>query len=202
MSPRDHWDSVYRSKLDNQVSWTQAEPRLSFSLIAESLQAGSVIDVGGGSSILAGRLLKAGYHVAVLDISAASLDRAAARLGQDAGQIRWIVGDLTQRPDLGRFDLWHDRAVFHFLIKPEQRAAYATLLRQTVPVGGHAIIATFAPNGPEQCSGLSVRRYDARLLAAELGEGLEMVKSVPELHRTPWGDMQSFQYSIFKRVGT
>jgi SAM-dependent methyltransferase len=200
MPGKDHWESVYQSKRDDEVSWTQSDPRLSLALIAEAHRGGSVIDVGGGASVLAGRLLDAGYSVAVLDISKASLDRAAAKLGAKAGRARWIVADVTESPELGTFDVWHDRAVFHFLTEQSQRAAYVALLSRSVPVGGHAVIATFALDGPDTCSGLPVRRYDTGLLGAALGDGFTLIKSVPEVHQTPWGKPQSFQYSVFRRT--
>ncbi len=195
-----HWESVYTSKSDAELSWTQAEPATSLELIAEACSADSVIDVGGGTSPLAERLLDEGYAVTVLDISQAAIDRARKRLGTRASEVDWMVADVTAGPDLGTFDVWHDRAVFHFLTASEDRAAYAALLARTVPVGGHAVIATFALDGPEKCSGLEVRRYDGSTLAAELGPRFRLLKSVPELHRTPWNAPQSFQYSLFKRV--
>src|SRR6185369_1051901 len=134
-----------------------------------------------------------------LDISQAAIDRARQRLGPRASEVGWIVADVTAGPDLGTFHVWHDRAVFHFLTASGDRAAYAALLARTVPVGGHAVIATFAPDGPEKCSGLEVRRYDSPGLAAELGLRFHLLRSVPELHRTPWGAAQSFQYSLFER---
>jgi hypothetical protein len=111
-----------------------------------------------------------------------------------------MVADVTAAPNLGTFDVWHDRAVFHFLTASRDRSAYAALLANTVPVGGHAVIATFALDGPEKCSGLEVRRYDGNALAAEVGPQFRLLKSVPELHRTPWNALQSFQYSLFERV--
>jgi len=195
-----HWENVYTSKSDEELSWTQAEPATSLALIAEACSADSVIDVGGGTSLLAERLLDQGYAVTVLDISQAAIDRARKRLGDRATQVDWIVADVTAGPDLGTFDVWHDRAVFHFLTAPADRAAYVALLARTVPVGGHAVIATFALDGPEKCSGLEVRRYDGNSLAAELGPRFRLMKSVPEMHRTPWNAPQSFQYSLFKRV--
>jgi SAM-dependent methyltransferase len=199
---REHWESVYTSKGDADVSWTQPDPRLSLSLIGEVCPQGRVIDVGGGTSVLADRLLDAGYAVAVLDISGAALARSRGRLGRRADAVRWIVADVTAPIELGQFDVWHDRAVFHFLTEPAQRAAYMSLLARTVPVGGHAVIATFAPDGPEKCSGLEVRRYDGAALAAELGGGFRLLKTVPETHLTPWGKPQSFQYSALARIGT
>jgi SAM-dependent methyltransferase len=200
-SDKSHWQSVYRNKGDNEISWTQPEPRLSLSLIHELAPRGaSVIDVGGGSSLLAQRLLDDGYRVAVLDISPAALERARERLRGRAAQIRWIEADITRTDDVGRFDIWHDRAAFHFLTEPGQRARYIELLEKTVPIGGHAIIATFAPDGPDKCSGLPVRRYDGVSLARELGSEFELLKSIPELHHTPWGAAQSFQYSVLRRL--
>jgi len=157
-----HWETVYTSKGDAELSWTQAEPAASLALIEEVCPAGRVIDVGGGTSLLAARLLDRGYAVTVLDISQAAIDRARQRLGARAGEVGWVVADVTAAPDLGTFDVWHDRAVFHFLTAPADRAAYAALLARTVPAGGHAVIATFALDGPEKCSGLEVRRYDGR----------------------------------------
>lgn len=200
MSRKEHWESVYRSKEDAEVSWTQPEPRLSLSLIREACATGSVIDVGGGTSTLADKLLDAGYSVAVMDISQAAIDRACNRLGTRADQVRWVVADVTAKPDIGTFDVWHDRAVFHFLIEPADRASYVALLSRTISTGGHAIVATFALDGPKKCSGLPVQRYDARSLSAALGAGFHLLKSVPETHRTPWGKPQSFQYSVFRRV--
>lgn len=195
-----HWDDVYTSKSDAELSWTQAEPTTSLELIAEACSNGRVIDVGGGTSPLAGLLLERGYAVTVLDISQAAIDRARRRLEKRAKGVGWVTGDVTAGPELGTFDLWHDRAVFHFLTAATDRAAYTALVVRTVPVGGHAVIATFALDGPEKCSGLQVRRYDGSTLAAELGPRFRLKKSVSELHQTPWAAPQSFQYSLFERV--
>jgi 2-polyprenyl-3-methyl-5-hydroxy-6-metoxy-1,4-benzoquinol methylase len=200
MSTQEHWESVYASKGERDLSWTQSEPRTSLSLIGEVCPVGRVIDVGGGTSLLAERLLDRGYSVTVLDISQTAIDRARHRLGARASQIHWIVTDVTAIPDLGSFDVWHDRAVFHFLTAPADRAAYTALLARTVPAGGHAVIATFALDGPEECSGLEVRLYDGQSLAGELGRQFELLKCVPEMHLTPRGGRQSFQSSLFRRV--
>jgi len=197
---KEHWEAVYASKGDAELSWTQAEPRTSLSLIAEVCPTGRVIDVGGGASVLAERLLERGYSITVLDISQTALDRARSRLGDRSSKIHWMAADVTANPDLGSFDVWHDRAVFHFLIDPADRAAYIALLTRTVAVGGHAVIATFALDGPERCSGLETRRYDGQALAAELGPSFKLLKSLPEMHLTPWGGRQSFQYSLFERL--
>lgn len=197
---KEHWEAVYTSMNDAELSWTQSEPATSLALIAEACPGGRVIDVGGGTSPFPERLLDRGYTVAVLDISKCAIDRVRARLGDRANQVSWMVADVTAAPVLGTFDVWHDRAVFHFLTAPEDRAAYVKLLKRNVPVGGHAVIATFALDGPEKCSGLEVRRYDGPTLAAELGPAFELCKSVREIHTTPWGARQSFQYSLFKRT--
>ena len=135
-----------------------------------------------------------------MDLSQEAIARAKARLGARADRISWIIADLTAAPKLGTFDVWHDRAMFHFLISAADRAAYIALMSRTLPLGGHAIIATFAPDGPEKCSGLPVQRYDGLQLGAEVGLGYELLKTVPEIHLTPWGKPQAFQYSIFRRV--
>ena len=199
ISSKDHWEAVYASKSDAEFSWTQPEPGASLQLIAEVCPSGRVIDIGGGSSLLAGRLLDRGYTVAVLDISEAAIGRARNRMGTRANQVGWIIADVTASPDLGIFDLWHDRAVFHFLTAPGDRAAYRELLARTIPAGGHAVIATFALDGPEKCSGLKIQRYDGRTLAVELGPRFELLKTLPERHQTPRGGWQSFQYSLFQR---
>jgi SAM-dependent methyltransferase len=200
MNRREHWEKLYGSKGDGELSWAQPEPRTSISLIGEVCPAGRVIDVGGGTSILTQRLLDAGYSVAVLDISEAALGRARERLGTQAEQVCWIAADVTAGPDIGTFDVWHDRALFHFLTAPADRAAYVALVARTIPPGGHAIIATFAPDGPQKCSGLEVRKYDGPALAEELGPEFDLLKSVPETHMTPQGVPQSFQYSLLRRV--
>jgi SAM-dependent methyltransferase len=195
---KEHWERVY-DKSDAEHSWTQAEPRLSLELIGEVCGSGRIIDVGGGSSRLAELLLDHGYEVAVLDISERALERARGRLGRRAGYVQWIAADVTSNPDPGVCDVWHDRAVFHFLTDAADRAAYVSLLTRTLRPGGHAIIATFSPEGPPKCSGLDVRRYDGPALAAEIGPEFELLKSVPEVHTTPWGNTQAFQYSVFRR---
>ena len=148
VSRHEHWENIYATKGDAELSWTQFNPHRSLSLIRRVCPLGRVIDVGGGASILCDRLLDAGYTVDVLDISATALARARARLGPRAEKIRWIVADVTTNADVGTHDVWHDRAVFHFLTESADRAAYVALLRRSVSVGGQADFATFAPDGP------------------------------------------------------
>ncbi len=200
MDSKAHWDSIYRSKSDVDMSWTQPEPLMSLRLIGEACASGRVIDVGSGNSVLPERLLDRGYTLAVLDISEAALELARKRVGAKASQIHWITADISAEPSLDTFDVWHDRAVFHFLTASRDRAAYIRLLAQALPVGGHAVIGLFALDGPEKCSGLEVRRYDGPMLALELGPQFSLLKSESEIHVTPWGKPQSFQFSLFKRV--
>jgi SAM-dependent methyltransferase len=200
MNSKEHWDAIYRSKNDEDLSWTQAEPLLSMGLIGEACTSGKVIDVGGGRSALPEKLLDRNYAVTVLDISEAALALARTRLGAKADRIHWIVADVLAGPSLETFDVWHDRAVFHFLTAPADRVAYRRLLAQTVALGGYVVIGTFALDGPEKCSGLEVQRYDAPMLAAELGPRFAMLKSEAEMHVTPWGKHQAFQYCLFRHV--
>jgi ubiquinone/menaquinone biosynthesis C-methylase UbiE len=200
MDKAGHWDSIYASKADEELSWTQAEPAMSLKLIGEACAKGRVLDVGGGRSVLAERLLDLGYAVGVLDISAAALASAQERLGARAKEIEWIVADVTEMPSINECDVWHDRAVFHFLTSDADRAAYVALLGRVVQVGGHVVMGTFALDGPAKCSGLDVRRYDGEMLAEELGPRFALLKSEPEVHVTPGGQRQSFQFSLFRRV--
>lgn len=200
MNRKGHWDSIYQSKSDEDLSWTLPEPFMSLKLIGEVCSSGRVIDVGGGTSTLAEKLLNRGYQVTVLDISEAALERDRMRLGAKASDFRWIAADVTAGPSLETCDVWHDRAVFHFLTTAADRAAYRMVLEQTVSVGGYAVIGTFALDGPEKCSGLEVHRYNGRMLAAEVGPQCSLQKCEPEMHATPWGARQSFQYSVFKHL--
>lgn len=200
MNRKRHWDSIYQSKSDEDLSWTLPEPFMSLKLIGEACSSGRVLDVGGGTSTLAEKLLDRGYKVTVLDISEAALERDRKRLGAKGGDIRWIAADVTAAPSLETCDVWHDRAVFHFLTSAADRAAYRMVLEQTVSAGGYAVIGTFALDGPEKCSGLEVRRYDGPMLAAEVGPQFSLLKCEPEMHVTPWGARQSFQYSVFKHL--
>lgn len=196
-----HWESVYASKSDDELSWFQREPTISRVLIKRVRPAPrSAIDVGGGQSSLASELLRMGVEdVTVLDISASAIARAKERLGADASRVRWIVGDALDAHDL-TVDLWHDRAVFHFLTDNEERRRYVDAATNAVRPGGHAIIATFAPSGPEKCSGLPVRRYDAESLAAEFAPGFARIDSATETHSTPWGKAQDFTYVALRRL--
>lgn len=197
-----HWENVYQTKSDEQVSWTEDDPALSLDLLraAGLTPQHAVIDVGGGASRLVDQLARQQQaHVTVLDLSAAALARARARL-EVAENIDWIVADITVWQPRRRYDFWHDRAVFHFLTDPADRAAYLARLSAALPRGGIAVFGTFALDGPEKCSGLPVMRYDAPGLAAVLGDGFTLLAERRHDHTTPWGAMQHFQFSTFRRL--
>ncbi|MCB9762107.1 MAG: class I SAM-dependent methyltransferase [Alphaproteobacteria bacterium] len=203
MSTREHWDEVYRSKSPESVSWYR--PRLEQSLAwidRCGLDPGAhVVDVGGGASPLVDDLLTRGFErISVADIAAEALAHTHARLGDIGQTVQWVVGDATTPLfDEDSVDLWHDRAVFHFLTEPARREAYIEALRRAVRPGGFVIIATFGPNGPERCSGLPVKRYASSDIAAALGAGFELVEQADEAHTTPWGAQQAFAYALCRR---
>ncbi|MFN4276187.1 MAG: methyltransferase [Ferrovibrio sp.] len=206
-SRQQHWQEVYTTKGEDEVSWFQDRPQTSLDLIAQTglTAKASLIDIGGGASRLVDALLDLGWRdVAVLDIAAAALAKARERLGPrgvgaDWG-VDWIVADVTSWRPQRRYDLWHDRAVFHFLTDAEDRAAYRAALRAAVPPGGHVVIGSFAPDGPERCSGLPVQRYSPESLQAELGPDFVLQQALQEGHHTPAGRLQHFQFSRFRRL--
>lgn len=199
---RAHWETAYLEKPPEKLSWRQEEPALSLALIRELCGANeAVMDVGAGESALSARLVDLGYTgVAALDISASAIERAKTRAGAAAGRIKWIVADVLEDPALGGVRLWHDRAVFHFITNDTDRRRYADLAGRTVEPGGHAIIATFALDGPERCSDLPVCRYDAESLAREFTPAFELVRSEREVHTTPWGKAQPFTVVALRRL--
>lgn len=195
---QQHWETVYQEKAPEKLSWYA--PQLSRSLDLIRRAAGStnvaVLDVGGGGSTLVDDLLGEGYRdVHVLDIARAAIDVSKLRLGPAAERVHWWIGDVTgtQLP-ANRFDIWHDRAVFHFLTDRQARTAYVAAMARSVRLGGHVIVATFGPEGPTQCSGLDVVRYDAGSLHREFGVRFRLVESMIEQHRTPWSTAQQFLY--------
>jgi hypothetical protein len=199
---KTHWERVYSTKGETGVSWFQAEPHLSLELIRAVAPSarGRIIDVGGGASVLVDRLLAVPFEkIAVLDISETALSQAKARLGERAGRVEWIAADITETETLGTFQIWHDRAVFHFLTDAADRRKYVELARRTVPRSGHLIVASFADDGPKWCSDLEVCRYHAETMADELGEGFSLIREARETHTTPWGSSQPFFYGVFRR---
>ena len=196
-----HWDAAY-AEGDEHRSWTQDRPRASLSAIHSVLRSleAPIIDVGGGSSPLAAELVAAGYtDVTVLDLSPAALQLAQQRLGDRAEGVIWLAADLLDWEPPRRYELWHDRATLHFFVDRAARERYADVARAAIAPGGYAVIATFAPDGPTQCSGLPVRRSSADEIASMLGAGFSLVSSDSELHRTPGGAVQPFTWAILRR---
>ncbi|MDM8545345.1 class I SAM-dependent methyltransferase [Candidatus Venteria ishoeyi] len=205
MDRKQHWEQVYAEKNAKEVSWYQAHPEISLELIKTSQQKKGIIDVGGGASVLIDKLLESAYQdLAVLDISAAALRIAQQRLGQNATQIQWIESDVTQFKATEQFNLWHDRAVFHFLTEKSDRAAYLQVLRNSLKPGGCVIMAAFAIAGPEKCSGLDIVQYDAEKLLKELNGQhagkFTLQEQVSENHKTPTGKIQAFTYYRMQRT--
>jgi 2-polyprenyl-3-methyl-5-hydroxy-6-metoxy-1,4-benzoquinol methylase len=201
VSRRAHWENVYTTKRDREVSWFQENPAPSLDLIdqAQPTSESAIVDIGGGASRLVDGLVARGFnHITVLDLSEAALIAAKTRLGDNAN-VQWVVADVTTWNPTQTYDVWHDRAAFHFLTERDDRAAYVTRLKQAIKPGGHVVIGTFAIDGPERCSGLAVERYDAASLAAELGEGFRLIDARRHEHTTPWGAVQRFQFCIFRR---
>lgn len=195
---KTHWDSVYQTKAPDAVSWYRRHLETSLALIeraAGGLSA-SIIDVGGGESTLVDDLLARGYqNVTVLDVSPTAIAVTKQRLGAAAEQVHWLAADVTEvELPPAAFDVWHDRAVFHFLTAFERRNAYVRNGARAVKPGGHVIVSTFGPEGPTKCSGLDVVRYDAQTLHEQFGVGFRLVESSQELHQTPFGTTQQFLY--------
>lgn len=200
-SRQAHWQTVYTRKGENEVSWFQENPTPSLELIAQvgATATSAILDIGGGASRLVDHLIDRGFQdVTVLDLSEAALEAAKARLGSLAAQVHWIVADATVWEPEKAYDIWHDRAAFHFLTEDRDRAAYVTRLERALKMGGYAIIATFALDGPEKCSGLPVVRYDPAGLGQTLGRAFQLVHTRRHVHATPWGSDQSFQFSVFR----
>ena len=198
MDVKTHWEKVYQTKAPDSVSWYQPHLETSLALI-ERTAAGpwsAIIDVGGGESTLADDLLSRGYQdITVLDISETAINVCKRRMEASADRIHWLVADVTLvELDTSAYDVWHDRAVFHFLTGMEQRAAYVRNVARSVKRGGHVIVSTFGPEGPTKCSGLDVMRYDADSLHGQFGARFHLVESSKELHQTPFGTTQQFLY--------
>ncbi|WP_341313558.1 class I SAM-dependent methyltransferase [Paraburkholderia sp. IMGN_8] len=204
MDSKNHWEDVYRSKAPDAVSWYRSHLDTSLRLIEKIApdRNAAIIDVGGGESTLVDDLLQRGYRdLTVLDMSAVAIDATRKRLGSISGQVTWVESDITvvDLPE-HRYDVWHDRAAFHFLMEPSQRDAYIRVLTRALRPNGHVVIATFGPLGPNRCSGLEVRRYDAQQLSDEFGAGFELVTGTLEDHHTPAGSSQQFLYCSFLKL--
>ena len=198
-----HWENVYTTKNEKEVSWFEESATISLDLIRATrvnLDA-PIIDIGGGASRLVDALVDNGFKaVTVLDLSKTVLAIAKARLGMRGAKVRWIVEDVTTWEPSDTYEVWHDRAAFHFLTKPKDQAAYAERVARAVRPGGHVIIGTFAPDGPERCSGLPLVRHDAASLGEILGSAFEVMESRRHAHQTPMGVTQRFQFSRFRRA--
>ncbi|TDR39679.1 methyltransferase family protein [Tahibacter aquaticus] len=203
--PSAHWEQVYQTRASTEVSWFRPHLETSLAFIeAAAPQPGArILDVGGGASTLVDDLLARGRrHLTVLDLSAAALQTARDRLGAAAASVNWLHADARDTGIKAQsIDVWHDRAVFHFLTEAADRRAYVHEVSRVLKRGGHLVIATFAPDGPQQCSGLPVVRYDADALAAVFGDGFQLAAQAADAHTTPGGNVQSFVYARFKRRG-
>jgi ubiquinone/menaquinone biosynthesis C-methylase UbiE len=203
MNRKQHWEQVYATKASDSVSWFQEHAEQSLQLVHNTGlgKDAAIIDVGGGASRLVDDLMAEGYiDLTVLDLSSAALAVAKQRLGKHADTVHWTEGDITRAKfPIHRFDIWHDRAVFHFLTDPADRHAYVERVMRAVHPGGHVIIATFAEDGPEKCSGLPVMRYQPETLHAEFGEAFHLVKHNKEAHHTPFGTEQQFVYCYCRK---
>ncbi len=200
MDRRQHWDRIYGKRGSEELSWYQAHPDTSLRLIASTGvgRDARIIDAGGGDSVLVDNLLDRGFRdVTVIDVSTHALQRARQRLGERARHVNWICGDVLEFRPPERFDVWHDRAVFHFLTDAKDRAAYVRAVLEALRPGGHLIVATFSPEAPPKCSGLDVVRYSSESLAQVLGDRLTLVESLQQLHITPGGVKQPFNFSRF-----
>lgn len=203
MENKTHWEKIYHTKESTQVSWFQLHPYLSLQYIQNTAigKDAHIIDVGGGASTLVDHLLDDGFqHVTVLDISAEALEIVQQRLGHRAGSVIWLEADITQTTlSHHKYDVWHDRAVFHFLTEAQDRQRYVNAVTEAVRPGGHVIVATFANDGPERCSGLEVARYDPQSLHSEFGTDFELLDSIREEHKTPFGTEQKFMYCYCRK---
>lgn len=201
---KKHWETVWSQKRSDETSWYQKDAAISLAMIKRSGLAhdDALIDVGGGASVLVGHLLEDGFRdITVLDISAAALQQSQTQLGEDASQINWIEGDVRQFEPSRRYALWHDRAVFHFLTLSSDQRCYIERLERSLVAGGQLIIATFAPGGPEKCSGLEIVRHDADSLQRLLGGAWSLLEQQLDLHLTPAGKQQKFGFYRFEFEG-
>lgn len=200
MQRKAHWENVYNEKSPLQVSWYQSDPKISLQLIeaTDCTKDAAVIEVGGGASVLVDRLLESGYrNVSVLDLSGKALAHAKHRLGDEGLAVNWFEADITEFDPPTSYDIWHDRAVFHFLTDARERSMYIDTLSKALRKGGHLVIATFAMGGPTKCSGLEIVQYDANKISSELGPAFELQSEQFETHITPSGGGQKFNYFYF-----
>ncbi|MFI5153115.1 MAG: class I SAM-dependent methyltransferase [Chitinophagales bacterium] len=197
---KDHWEKLYQTKTPEQVSWTQEIPQTSLDFIHSFnlAKAAKIIDIGGGESKLVDYLLDEGFtNITVIDISATALEKAKQRLGKKAGKVNWVIGDITMFQPVDTYDLWHDRATFHFLTTKDQVVKYIDIARKSV--SGYLTIGTFSDKGPDKCSGLFIKQYSEETLATAFQNGFEKIRCITEDHVTPFNTKQNFLYCSFKR---
>jgi SAM-dependent methyltransferase len=202
MNRKNHWETVYQTKSPEQVSWTQEVPQTSLAFISSFgvAKTARIIDIGGGDSKLVDHLLEQGFeNISVLDISEKALEKARSRLGDKAKKVNWIVSDITEFVPNTTFDIWHDRATFHFLITTEQVSKYMEIARKSV--NGFMTIGTFSETGPTKCSGLDIKQYTEQTLTDELKNGFDKIRCITEDHTTPFNTTQNFLFCSFKRQG-
>ncbi|HRK54762.1 MAG TPA: class I SAM-dependent methyltransferase [Cyclobacteriaceae bacterium] len=196
-----HWDDIYATRQPHEVSWTQENPKISLDFIHSFNlpKQASIIDVGGGESKLVDRLIDEGYEdITVLDISEHALKRTKIRLGEAAEKVNWIVADITEFKTDKTFDLWHDRATFHFMTTPDQINEYLKRAKTNLKTNGYLTIGTFSQDGPKKCSGLEIKQYSEEALQNQLRDGFEKIRCITEDHQTPFGTLQNFLFCSFK----
>lgn len=197
---KNHWETVYETKQPNEVSWTQENPKTSVDFIHETNlgKTAKIIDIGGGDSKLVDFLLNEGYeNISVLDISAKALERAKKRLGKNAGKVNWIVSDITEFKPEATYDIWHDRATFHFLTTSEQVKTYIEITEKWIT--GYLVIGAFSENGPKKCSGLDIKQYSEKELESQFSNRFNKLKCITEDHITPFETSQNFTFCIFEK---
>ncbi len=201
MERKNHWETVYETKQPNEVSWTQENPKTSLDFIRETRldKTAKIIDIGGGDSNLVDFLLEEGYeNISVLDISANALERAKKRLGKNAEKVNWIVSDITEFNPETRYDIWHDRATFHFLTTQEQIKKYAEITENWI--NDFLIIGTFSENGPKKCSGLDIKQYSETAIENQFSDNFKKLKCITEDHITPFETKQNFTFCAFEKI--
>jgi len=199
---KKHWEKIYQTKRPDEVSWWQDNPKISLDFIHQLnlLKSAEIIDVGGGDSRLVDYLLEDGFeHITVLDISEEALNRAKQRLGNKERKVNWIVSDIIQFEITKYFDVWHDRAAFHFLTTEQQIAKYISVVGESIKHNGYLIVGTFSDNGPKKCSGLDVKQYSEETLSAALQNDFDKIRCMMEDHITPFNTIQNFLFCLFKR---
>jgi ubiquinone/menaquinone biosynthesis C-methylase UbiE len=204
-SNKEHWNNIYATKQPKEVSWTQENPETSLNFIHSFNlpKQASIIDIGGGDSRLVDKLIDEGYvDITVLDISEHALKRAKKRLGDKANTINWVVSDITEFKTEKTFDLWHDRATFHFMTTTDQISVYLEILKKNLSKDGFLIVGTFSENGPTKCSGLDIKQYSEKILQEQFQKGFKKIKCITEDHQTPFKTLQNFLYCSFKRIAT